>query len=43
ALFLIESGECVGGPCGGQSLFAIESRDVAEGIWVCLPTGDDEC
>ncbi|MFA1030544.1 Rieske 2Fe-2S protein [Pseudomonas syringae pv. helianthi] len=43
ALFLIESGECVAGPCAGHSLSAIESREDAEGIWVCLPMGDEEC
>ncbi|MDD2055140.1 Rieske (2Fe-2S) protein [Pseudomonas putida] len=36
ALFLIESGECVAGPCAGQSLRAIPSREDAQGIWVQL-------
>ncbi|RMR44727.1 Rieske 2Fe-2S protein [Pseudomonas amygdali pv. mori] len=42
ALFLIENGECVAGPCEGQSLTAIQSREDAEGIWVSLPMEDDE-
>lgn len=36
ALFLIENGECVAGPCEGQSLTIIKSREDAEGIWVSL-------
>ena len=36
ALFLIEDGECVSGPCAGQSLTAIPSREDAQGIWVSL-------
>ncbi|AVB13335.1 MULTISPECIES: Rieske (2Fe-2S) protein [Pseudomonas syringae group] len=42
ALFLIENGECVAGPCEGQSLTAIQSREDAEGIWVSLPMEDDK-
>jgi nitrite reductase/ring-hydroxylating ferredoxin subunit len=34
ALFLIESGECVTGPCAGQSLQALACREDAEGIWL---------
>jgi len=34
ALFLIESGECVAGPCAGQSLLAIPSKEDAQGIWL---------
>lgn len=34
ALFLIDSGECVAGPCAGQALQAIECREDAEGIWI---------
>ena len=34
ALFLIESGECVAGPCAGQSLTALKCREDAAGIWV---------
>ncbi|RMN27341.1 Rieske 2Fe-2S protein [Pseudomonas coronafaciens pv. zizaniae] len=37
ALFLIENGECVAGPCEGQSLTALECREDKEGIWVALP------
>ncbi|TBU89448.1 Rieske (2Fe-2S) protein [Phytopseudomonas dryadis] len=34
ALFLIDSGECVAGPCEGQSLSAVASRETDDGIWV---------
>jgi nitrite reductase/ring-hydroxylating ferredoxin subunit len=34
ALFLIESGECVAGPCEGQSLQALECREDAHGVWI---------
>lgn len=34
ALFLIESGECVAGPCAGQSLQELAIREDANGIWV---------
>ncbi|MET1081368.1 MAG: Rieske (2Fe-2S) protein [Pseudomonas sp.] len=36
ALFLIDSGECVAGPCAGQSLTALACREDAEAIWVTL-------
>ena len=36
ALFLIEDGECVSGPCAGQSLTAVPCREDAQGIWVSL-------
>jgi len=36
ALFLIESGECVAGPCAGQFLTALDSREDEQGIWVQL-------
>jgi nitrite reductase/ring-hydroxylating ferredoxin subunit len=36
ALFLIEDGECVSGPCAGQALTSIPSREDAQGIWVSL-------
>ncbi|MGE8101604.1 Rieske (2Fe-2S) protein [Pseudomonas fluorescens] len=36
ALFLIESGECVAGPCAGQSLSALACREDSQGIWVQL-------
>ena len=32
ALFLIESGECVAGPCSGQSLKALSCREDADRI-----------
>ena len=34
ALFLIETGECVSGPCAGQSLIALSSREDEKGLWV---------
>ena len=34
ALFLIESGECVAGPCSGQSLTPLTCREDADGIWL---------
>ena len=34
ALFLIESGECVTGPCAGQSLQAVTCREDQTGIWI---------
>tara|TARA_R110000868_G_scaffold82813_4_gene233703 strand:- start:24185 stop:24511 length:327 start_codon:yes stop_codon:yes gene_type:complete len=36
ALFLIESGECVAGPCAGQSLQILAVREDDQGIWVDL-------
>jgi nitrite reductase/ring-hydroxylating ferredoxin subunit len=36
ALFLIESGECVAGPCSGQSLQALACRENNAGIWVTV-------
>ncbi|MEG5266548.1 Rieske (2Fe-2S) protein [Pseudomonas sp. JDS28PS106] len=41
ALFLIENGECVAGPCEGQSLTALVCEENASGIWVRLPDEDD--
>lgn len=34
ALFLIESGECVAGPCAGESLEALPCHERDDGIWV---------
>lgn len=34
ALFLVESGECVAGPCAGESLEALPCRERDGGIWV---------
>lgn len=34
ALFVIESGECVAGPCAGESLAALPCREQAGAIWV---------
>jgi len=36
ALFLIETGECVAGPCAGQSLTALPGREDEQGLWVQL-------
>lgn len=36
ALFLIESGECVAGPCAGESLEALACREQDGGIWVAV-------
>ena len=36
ALFLIESGECIAGPCAGQSLTALPGREDEQGLWVKL-------
>ncbi|SDV05211.1 Rieske (2Fe-2S) protein [Pseudomonas mucidolens] len=36
ALFLVESGECVAGPCAGQSLTALDCREDEQGVWVQL-------
>lgn len=34
ALFLIESGECLTGPCAGQALQAVACREDRDGIWI---------
>lgn len=34
ALFLIESGECVAGPCAGEQLQALECLEDSQGIWL---------
>lgn len=34
ALFLIESGDCVAGPCAGEALRALPCREDDQGIWV---------
>lgn len=34
ALFLIESGECVAGPCSGHFLNALDCREDSQGIWI---------
>ena len=36
ALFLIESGECVTGPCAGQALEKIACHEDAAGLWLTL-------
>jgi nitrite reductase/ring-hydroxylating ferredoxin subunit len=35
-LFLIETGECIAGPCAGKSLVALPGREDAQGLWVDL-------
>lgn len=34
ALFLIESGECVSGPCEGEALQALACHEDSAGIWL---------
>ncbi|CAM3710143.1 hypothetical protein CCOS865_00619 [Pseudomonas reidholzensis] len=34
ALFLIESGECVAGPCEGEQLQALGCLEDSQGIWL---------
>ena len=34
ALFLIESGECVAGPCAGEHLSALDCLEDSQGIWL---------
>ena len=36
ALFLIETGECVAGPCEGKELHSLECQENAQGIWLDL-------
>lgn len=36
ALFLIESGECVAGPCAGRSLKAVRCEERENAVWVRL-------
>lgn len=36
ALFLIENGECIAGPCAGQRLTALPGREDERGLWVEL-------
>lgn len=36
ALFLIDNGECIAGPCAGQELENFECREDDQGIWVRL-------
>ena len=42
ALFLIESGECVAGPCAGQSLTALQCREDTRGIWITPPVSEED-
>lgn len=34
ALFLIESGECIAGPCAGDGLTPLESFEDPRGVWL---------
>ena len=34
ALFLIESGECVAGPCAGQTLRQLDAVEDKDSIWL---------
>ncbi|WP_296222240.1 Rieske (2Fe-2S) protein [Pseudomonas sp. UBA2684] len=34
ALFLIDSGECVAGPCAGKTLDALPCAEPPDGIWI---------
>lgn len=40
ALFLIEDGQCVAGPCEGESLTAIPCGEDAQGVWITPPATD---
>jgi nitrite reductase/ring-hydroxylating ferredoxin subunit len=40
ALFLIESGECIAGPCEGKTLNVIACGEDAQGIWISPPAPD---
>ena len=42
ALFLIESGECVAGPCAGQFLTALDCREDGQGIWITPQASEDD-
>ena len=42
ALFLIESGECVAGPCAGQFLISLDCHEDSQGIWITPPTSEDD-
>lgn len=40
ALFLIETGDCVAGPCAGEQLQAIDCLENADGLWALLDDGE---
>ena len=42
ALFLIESGECVAGPCAGQFLTALDCREDSQGIRITPQISEDD-
>ena len=42
ALFLIESGECVAGPCAGQFLTALDCREDRQAIWITPQASEDD-
>lgn len=40
AMYRAVDGRCVGGPCRGQSLVALQARDAAGAVWVAVQDGD---
>lgn len=38
ALFTLEEGRCLSGPCVGDHLRALPLEARADGLWACLPT-----
>ena len=42
ALFLIETGECVAGPCAGQMLIRLDCQEDSQGIWVSAAQSEDD-
>ena len=42
ALFLIETGECVAGPCAGQMLISLDCHEDSQGIWVTATRSEDD-
>ena len=42
ALFLIETGECVAGPCAGQMLTRLDCHEDSQGIWISATQSEDD-
>ena len=42
ALFLIETGECVAGPCAGKFLTALDCHEDNQGIWMTPEESEDD-
>lgn len=40
ALFLVENGECIAGPCEGKFLSAIDCGEDANGVWIYSSSSD---